>query len=328
MKETKEEAAIEVSGTPQMFITQAIKQGLSVDHLDKLLTLQQRWNADKAREAFYMSFNIFQSSVPIIEKKKKVSFNTTNYKYADLAEISETIKETAKECGFSYRWKFSEEGTKITCTCIVSHVLGHSEESSMIAEKDTSGNKNSIQAIGSARTYLQRYTLIAGLGLTTADEDVDGRTESVNHSSVQSSRTPSNVNTNTGEVHPEPQQVTSNGKEVSFKVFDPKIEQITFGKYSGMEWITLDRGYLEWIVKNGQPDSKRKAEATLKYLENGESQQPVIDDLAEVFDKKPETLTINDTEKKTKAITAIGKATSNAKCDAIIKTAAGYLNSG
>ena len=44
----------------------------------------------------------------------------------------------------------------------------------MTADKDTSGNKNSIQSIGSTRTYLQRYTLIGALGLSTAEDDTDG----------------------------------------------------------------------------------------------------------------------------------------------------------
>jgi hypothetical protein len=44
----------------------------------------------------------------------------------------------------------------------------------MEAGKDMSGGKNDIQQIGSTQTYLQRYTLIGGLGLSTADEDNDG----------------------------------------------------------------------------------------------------------------------------------------------------------
>ena len=40
---------------------------------------------------------------------------------------------------------------------------------------DTSGAKNDIQQKGSTQTYLQRYTLIGALGLTTADEDNDGK---------------------------------------------------------------------------------------------------------------------------------------------------------
>lgn len=299
-----ETAVQTVDTSPQTFITQAIEKGLSIEHLDKLLTLQQRWNADKAREAFFVAFNMFQSMVPVIEKKKKVAFNTTNYKYADLAEISETIKETAKECGFSYRWKFSEEGTKITCTCIVSHIQGHSEESSMTAEKDTSGNKNSIQAIGSARTYLQRYTLIAGLGLTTADEDNDAQTvvrskqeetEPIHEQQQQmySSKPPEQQKQNT--------VPSTKNETVSFKEFNPNTEKMTFGKkYSGMEWMLVDKSYLQWMSESASGINQQKAKLTLEYMEKAEKQEPVVDDLDAVFWKKaekkveakqPETLT-------------------------------------
>ena len=45
----------------------------------------------------------------------------------------------------------------------------------MSAGKDDSGQKNQIQQTASTHTYLQRYTLIGALGLSSADEDIDGR---------------------------------------------------------------------------------------------------------------------------------------------------------
>ena len=83
---------------------------------------------------------------------------------------------------------------------------------------------------------------------------------------------------------------TDQNKVVSFKEFDPKVEKITFGKFKDTEWITLDKGYLGWIVENGQPDSKAKAEMTLKYMEGGEKQQPEVDDFDTVFGPKEQTL--------------------------------------
>jgi hypothetical protein len=40
---------------------------------------------------------------------------------------------------------------------------------------DDSGGKNKIQAIASAKSYLERYTLLAITGLATKDMDDDGR---------------------------------------------------------------------------------------------------------------------------------------------------------
>lgn len=161
-------------GTPADLIAQAIKSGVSIEHLERLMSLQERWQANKAKTEFLESFAKFQSQCPPLEKTKKVSFGTTKYSYAPLGEIVGAIKTSMKKCGLSFRWELNDTNGSIACTCIVSHLAGHSEKTTMSANKDASGSKNEIQQRGSAITYLQRYTLIASLGIGTADEDIDG----------------------------------------------------------------------------------------------------------------------------------------------------------
>lgn len=173
---TEIEPKTEIQTTPQTFISQAISQGLSIEHLEKLMNLQERWEANQARKLFFEALSNFQSNCPTLEKTKLVSFGTTKYKYAPLGEIATTIKESMNNAGLSHRWEMIDETDLITCTCIISHVSGHSEKTSMSAKKDNSGGKNEIQSRGSTITYLQRYTLIAALGISTADEDNDATT--------------------------------------------------------------------------------------------------------------------------------------------------------
>ena len=52
--------------------------------------------------------------------------------------------------------------------------MGHQECTSLSAFPDESGGKNSIQAIGSTVSYLERYTLLSITGLSTQDQDDDG----------------------------------------------------------------------------------------------------------------------------------------------------------
>ena len=94
--------------------------------------------------------------------------------YAPLSDIAEQIRGTLKECGLTYRFE-QDHQERIKVTCVVTHVDGHSERTEMSGGADGSGSKNGIQAIGSTVTYLQRYTLIGALGITTADTDMDGR---------------------------------------------------------------------------------------------------------------------------------------------------------
>jgi hypothetical protein len=164
---------------PQNLIALAIQNGSNIEQLEKLMALKERWDATIAKKSFLAAMASFQNRVPTIQKKKLVNYSNkaggvTNYKFAELGEIDETIKETLSNNGLSKRWEIAEQGDNIICTCIISHVDGHSEKTTMSSVKDGSGGKNEIQSRASAVSYLQRYTLIGALGLTTASEDNDG----------------------------------------------------------------------------------------------------------------------------------------------------------
>jgi hypothetical protein len=171
------ETALQVT-TPADLIAQAIDKGLDVDALSKLMDLQERYDANQARKKFFDAFTNFQSEAPDLRKTKNVTFNakggTTNYNYAPLASITRQLNKVLKDNELSYRWEIIDDFKEIKVTCLVSHVSGHTEKTTMTAAPDTTGSKNDIQARGSAIEYLKRYTLIGALGLSTADSDVDG----------------------------------------------------------------------------------------------------------------------------------------------------------
>lgn len=169
---TKEEKVPAVQASPAEMIQQAVKSGASLVELKGLLELQKEWEANEARKAFHLSMAAFKSNPPRISKNKKVSFNQTNYKYADLSNVTETINTELSKHGLTASWITQTNGV-ISVTCRITHVLGHSEETTMSAEADKSGAKNNIQAIGSTVSYLQRYTLLAICGLATSDQDDD-----------------------------------------------------------------------------------------------------------------------------------------------------------
>lgn len=167
--------------TPNALIKLAIDKNVDIDKLEKLMQMQERWQANEAHKQFLEAMSKFQNECPPLMKSKKVAFGNTKYNYAPLGEIFATIKDKLRQCGLSYRWEMNDENGSILCTCIISHTSGHSEKTTMSANKDSSGGKNEIQQRGSTITYLQRYTLIGALGISTADEDNDGQT----HESVK-----------------------------------------------------------------------------------------------------------------------------------------------
>lgn len=159
----------------------AITSGANMDSLEKLMDLQERWEAGIARKSFYQALPKFQSQLPVINKRGLASFEhrngggKTEYSYAKLEDITEAIKPFLVENGLSYRYEQNnQDGGMICVTCIITHADGHEERTEMSSYADQSGKKNPIQQIASTVSYLRRYTLTGALGITVSDEDDDG----------------------------------------------------------------------------------------------------------------------------------------------------------
>lgn len=163
------------AATPDMLLQMAVDKNLDLDKLEKLMALQERWQAGEAKKAFFNAITEFQNECPDIRKTKEVSFGQTRYHYAPLGVIDRQIKGLLKEYGLSKRWEITDNNNQIKVKCIITHISGHSEATEMEAAPDVSGSKNPIQAKGSAIEYMKRYTLIGALGLTTADTDIDAQ---------------------------------------------------------------------------------------------------------------------------------------------------------
>jgi len=166
-------ALVESKNSPAELIRQAVAGGADLEKLSSLLDLQIKWEANEARKAFQVAMAAFKENPPNIGKDKKVSFGNTKYSHASLYNVVEKITKELSKHGFSASWETKQNG-QIGVTCRITHVLGHSQETTLQAPADTSGSKNAIQAIGSTISYLQRYSLLAVLGLAAHDMDDDG----------------------------------------------------------------------------------------------------------------------------------------------------------
>ena len=174
------ERANPVPVTPTDLLSQAITKGMDVATLEKLMDLKERHEANEARKKFFQAFTSFQANCPDLRKTKQVNFETsrggnTSYNYAPLSDITRQIAKNLEKAQLNYRWEIKDDEKTLAVTCLVSHIDGHTEKTTMTGSPDTSGSKNSMQARGSAIEYLKRYTLIGALGLSTADSDIDGR---------------------------------------------------------------------------------------------------------------------------------------------------------
>jgi len=169
----------EDSFSPISALQFAADKGLDIDKLAALLEIQERWDAIQAKKAYTKAMAGFKADPPYIFKDKKVAFEAkggkASYSHASLGNITHIINESLAAHGLSAGWKTDQDSGVIKVTCTITHELGHSESSTLMASPDNSGAKNSIQAVGSTITYLERYTLLALTGLATHDQDDDGR---------------------------------------------------------------------------------------------------------------------------------------------------------
>lgn len=169
-----------VAMTPMEMVGRALEMGVSADILKQMMDLRDREEARNAKLAFTRAVAAAKSQLRPILKTREVDYtpqgkSRVNYRHEDLAGIEAQVTPILTENGLSYRFE-SDNGPEkpITVTCILEHIDGHSTRTPLSAGADTSGGKNSLQAIASAVTYLQRYTLKLALGLSVSHDD-DGK---------------------------------------------------------------------------------------------------------------------------------------------------------
>jgi hypothetical protein len=174
IKMTSAPTAPTVPMTPGDILNRAVAEG-KIDLVERLIPLYERWEKSQARKEFEAGLAAASIEIVPVIKNRTVDFTSpkgrTNYKYEDFAAVDRAVRPILAKHGISFRFRtHNPPNEPITVTCVVfGH--GHIEENSLSAGRDETGNKNSIQAIGSTVTYLQRYTLKAALGLAASNDD-------------------------------------------------------------------------------------------------------------------------------------------------------------
>lgn len=167
----QEQPSRAVAMTPVDMLSLAVERGASIETLEKLMGLRERYEASQARKAFDEAVADAKAGIQPVLKNRE---GHNGKRYADFAAIARTVDPIISEFGLSYRFRTTQTD-RINVTCILSHKDGHSEETTLSGPPDASGSKNAIQAIGSTLTYLQRYTLVQALGLAASEDDDGGK---------------------------------------------------------------------------------------------------------------------------------------------------------
>jgi len=155
----------------------------SIDKLERMLEMRERMQAQQAKGAYDNAIAAAKAEIPTITKSGEVDYvnqkgQRTHFRHETLDGIAKAIDPILSKHGLSYRFRSDQREGNVVVTCIVAHRDGYAEETTLMGSPDQSGSKNPYQAVGSAVTYLQRYTLKLALGLSAAkDDDAQGATE-------------------------------------------------------------------------------------------------------------------------------------------------------
>ena len=156
--------------TPMDMLRLAVEKGADMDKLQQLMGLQERWEANEAKKAYVVAMSNFKANPPQIVKD--MLNKQYGSKYSSLANFVNTVNPELSKHGLSSKWELNQ-ASGIMVTCVMTHVLGHTESVSMTAPADTSGAKNPIQQIKSTVTYLELATFQAITGLVASDAATD-----------------------------------------------------------------------------------------------------------------------------------------------------------
>lgn len=166
-----------VTVTPMHMLQMAVEQNADIDKLQKLMDLQERWEANQAKQRFNEAFSAFKAEAIKIIKRTQVKDGPLKGKFhANLFDVVDAVTPKLSLHGLAISWKLTkDEKDWMEVTCILRHAGGHSETVSMCSAPDSGPGRNAIQARASAKSYLERYTATAILGLAAQDADDDGK---------------------------------------------------------------------------------------------------------------------------------------------------------
>jgi hypothetical protein len=147
--------------------------------LREVMTMQREWEANEARKAYTRALTALKRNLPaVIARDAVVDYpgkgGRVSYRHASLAGVMDAVIEPLTQHGFSVSWHPARiDRGDVSVSCVLTHAEGHGESCALSAPPDTSGGKSPAQSVASTITLLQRYTLLALLGIATADMQED-----------------------------------------------------------------------------------------------------------------------------------------------------------
>jgi len=175
-----------VPGSTSSLIALAIEKDLDVEKLERLIAMKVAEDERGKLAELKAALSAARPKFPDIEKNRQGQHSTkkptedgrtvTVGNFASLQDISEQIDPVLEEHGLGYRWDRETIDGKAFIVFYVEHENGAEQARSKFPDiVDEGRGRSAIQSVASGETFAKRYSLLAGLGLTTVDPDDDGQ---------------------------------------------------------------------------------------------------------------------------------------------------------
>jgi hypothetical protein len=174
--------------TPSYLLQMAVQQGADLDKLERLMALQERWEANEARKAYRDAFATFRGNNIIIPKTKHVDRGRGgSFEQAEYDVICNRLSPALSALGFGFRHD-QKFGTRrvmtdglendvgwVWVTCYLEHNKGHTESLTLEGPPGDLSVNTPTQNMQTTASYLKRQSLLAITGTATGGEDDESK---------------------------------------------------------------------------------------------------------------------------------------------------------
>ena len=159
------------------FVAQAVRDpAIDVAKLEALLRMQREIVAEDARVQFNRSFAALSAEIRQIERRGVADMGAKGaYKFAKREDLDAMLRPLMREHGLAVSFRpVPRPNGNLTIEGELLHVAGHSKTAELTLPPDIGPGRNSLQALGSAITYAERYLTEMLLNVVRCDVDDDG----------------------------------------------------------------------------------------------------------------------------------------------------------
>jgi hypothetical protein len=162
--------------TPMDLLQLAIEREGSIDVIERLAKLQMEFTDRDDKIAFRNAMTRFKEDMPKIIRTRPIvdKQGAEKYKVVALEDVADPVMKALVKLGITYRYKSSDlpDGRiRVTCILGLQGTAYEEEGATLAAPPDTAGGKDPLKAVGSTTSYLEKYTLLASVGMHVYGSD-------------------------------------------------------------------------------------------------------------------------------------------------------------